>query len=57
LVLATNNVMNALNSKDIEVVASTLASTINQITDNLDNGWLESNLNCEPIKPLFQIRN
>ena len=57
LVLATNNVMNALNSKLIEVVASTLASTINQIADNLDNGWLERNLNCEPIKPLFQIRN
>lgn len=57
LALSTINVMYSLSIRQIEFCAEVYAQVLNRIAMNLDNAWLERNLEGSLIRPLFKIRN
>lgn len=57
LALSTINVMYALTDKQIETCVFVYSNVINELSNNLNQDWAMNRLECEPIRPLFTIRN
>ena len=56
LVIHTHEVTTAHTPEDIEVVSTAYSEALTEVSLGLERGDLLGRLECEPIRPLFQVR-